>query len=160
MFGSIKHKLALKNLLTSSTSATIPTLSFRTHITKEQTEMDVPRDSESLSFEKTAKGLKRLMNRGEVPEISGQGTRAIEAWFLGPKGENVDVLERLVVEAIRDQAFWRRNYHPSDPTHITEEMRRSPEYLQAMDSLQQGFRDLLSFLKKSFRFLACVTKGT
>jgi len=70
--------------------------------------MDVPRDSESLSFEKTAQGLKRLASLGEVPEISGNGTRAIEAWFLGPKGENVDVLERLVVEAIRDQAFWRK----------------------------------------------------
>ncbi|HKR23531.1 MAG TPA: pyridoxal-dependent decarboxylase [Pyrinomonadaceae bacterium] len=121
--------------------------------------MDVPRDSESLSFEKTAQGLKRLMSRGEVPEISGQGTRALEAWFLGTKGENVDVLERLVVEAIRDQAFWRRNYHPSDPTHITEEMRRSPEYLQAMDSLQQGFRDLLSFLKKSVPFFSMRYQG-
>jgi len=121
--------------------------------------MDVPRDSESLSFEKTAQGLKRLASLGEVPEISGNGTRAIEAWFLGPKGENVDVLERLVVEAIRDQAFWRRNYHPADPTHITEDMRRSPEYLQAMDSLQQGFRDLLSFLKKSVPFFSMRYQG-
>src|ERR1044072_7316236 len=121
--------------------------------------MDVPRDSESLSFEKTAQGLKRLANLGEVPEISGNGTRAIEAWFLGPKGENVDVLERLVVEAIRDQAVWRRTYHPADPTHITEEMRRSPEYLQAMDSLQQGLRDLLSFLKKSVPFFSMRYQG-
>lgn len=121
--------------------------------------MDVPRDSESLSFEKTAEGLKRLAKLGEMPEITGNGTRAIEAWFLGPKGENVDVLECLVVEAIRDQAFWRRNYHPSDPTHITEEMRRSPEYLQAMDSLQQGFRDLLSFLKKSVPFFSMRYQG-
>jgi hypothetical protein len=50
-----------------------------------------------------------------VPEITGNGTRAVEAWFLGPKGENADVLERLISEAIRDQAFWRRNYHPGDP---------------------------------------------
>lgn len=121
--------------------------------------MDVPRDGESLSFEKTAEGLKRIADLGEVPEISGQGTRAVEAWFLGPKGENVDVLERLVVEAIRDQAFWRRNYHPGDPTHITEEMRRSPEYLEAMDSLQQGFRDLLSFLKKSVPFFSMRYQG-
>ena len=49
--------------------------------------MDVPRDSESLSFEKAAQGLKRLANRGEVPEISGQGTRALEAWWKRSSGK-------------------------------------------------------------------------
>jgi predicted small metal-binding protein len=37
----------------------------------------------------------------------------------GAKAENADELERLIVEAIRDQAFWRRNFYPSDPTHIS-----------------------------------------
>ena len=33
----------------------------------------------------------------------------------GEKAENADELERLIVEAIRDQAFWRRNFYPSEP---------------------------------------------
>src|SRR5215208_6398461 len=111
--------------------------------------MELPRDAESLSFEKTLQGLQRLAGSGRTPAITGSGTRAVEAWFLGPKGENADVLERLITEAIRDQAFWRKNYHPDDPTHITEEMRRSAQYLEAMDSLQEGYRELLAFLKKS-----------
>jgi hypothetical protein len=31
------------------------------------------------------------------------------SWFLGPKAENADMLERLVLEALRDCVFWRRS---------------------------------------------------
>ena len=34
------------------------------------------------------------------------------SWFLGPKAENADMLERLVLEALRDCVLWRRNFHP------------------------------------------------
>jgi hypothetical protein len=61
-----------------------------------------------------------------------------EAWFLGEKAENVDEFERLIVEAIRDQAFWRRNFYPSDPSHISESIKRSPEYTSAIDTLRKA----------------------
>lgn len=32
----------------------------------------------------------------------------LPAWFLGPKGENAEILERLVLEVLRDSVFWRR----------------------------------------------------
>lgn len=95
----------------------------------------------------------------KIPSISGAGSRALEAWFLGPKGENADVLENLIVDAIRDQAHWRRNYHPGDPTHITEEIKRSPEYLEAMGSLKDGYISLLAFLKKSVPFFSMRYQG-
>ena len=41
------------------------------------------------------------------------------SWFLGPKAENADMLERLVLEALRDCVFWRRNFHPEDDIIIT-----------------------------------------
>jgi glutamate/tyrosine decarboxylase-like PLP-dependent enzyme len=121
--------------------------------------MQSPRDAASQSFEKALQGIRQLSAFGAVPAIAGAGTRALEAWFLGPKGENAEVLERLVVEAIRDQAFWRRNYHPGDPTHITEEIRRSPEYVEAMDALNEGYRGLLAFLKKSVPFFSMRYQG-
>jgi hypothetical protein len=34
--------------------------------------------------------------------------------FLGTKAENADMLERLVLETLRDCVFWRRNFHPED----------------------------------------------
>lgn len=95
--------------------------------------MNVPRDSQSQGLEKARHGIRALSQFTEIPDLSGTGTRALEAWFLGPKAENASELERLVVEAIRDQAYWRRNFHPSDPTHITEEIKRAPEYLQAVE---------------------------
>ena len=99
-------------------------------------------------------GAKSYFQFGEKPFLKGAGTRSPEAWFLGTKAENVEVLERLVVEAIQDHAFWRRNFHPQDPTHITEQSKRHPAYLHAMDSLKDNFRSLLSFLKKSVPFFS------
>lgn len=50
---------------------------------------------------------------------------SLEAWFLDEKAENAGEFERLIVEAVRDQALWRRNFYPSDPTQITESSKRS-----------------------------------
>jgi hypothetical protein len=67
-----------------------------------------------------------------------QGSNSVEAWFMGPRGENGDIVERLIVEAIRDQIYWRRNYHPSDPSPISADKRISPEYVTAISSLEDG----------------------
>jgi glutamate/tyrosine decarboxylase-like PLP-dependent enzyme len=101
-----------------------------------------------------AAGTKRYFQFGERPFLKGAGTKAPEAWFLGTKAENVEEFEKLVVEAIRDHAFWRRNFHPQDPTHITEQSKRDPSYLHAMDALKDNFRSLLAFLKKSVPFFS------
>lgn len=121
--------------------------------------MNIPRDSVSQGFEKARQDIRQLSHLSEMPNFNSTGTRALEAWFLGPKAENADELERFIVEAIRDQVFWRRNFHPSDPTHITGEMKRSPEYLEAMDSLTEGYQSLLAFLKKSVPFFSMRYQG-
>ena len=118
-----------------------------------------PRAVENQGFRKANHGMRGLSARGEFPSLDGAGTRAVEAWFLGPKAENVDEFERLLLEAVRDHAFWRRNFHPGDPTHITEEIKRSPEYLQAMDALKEDYRSLLAFLKKSVPFFSMRYQG-
>ncbi len=79
---------------------------------------------------------------------------APEAWFLGPLGENADEFERLVVEALRDHVFWRRNFHPGDQSPISEASKRSPQYLRATDSLKHSYRSLLAILKKSVPFFS------
>ena len=96
---------------------------------------------------------------GDTPRLEGPGTRSTEAWFLGTKAENCDELERLVVEAIRDHAFWRRNFHPGDPTYITEQLKRQPDYVQSMDTLKDSYRELLAFLKKSVPFFSTRYQG-
>jgi glutamate/tyrosine decarboxylase-like PLP-dependent enzyme len=99
-------------------------------------------------------GISQFFQFGEIPHLEDSGTRSLEAWFLGTKAENADEFERLIVEAIRDQAFWRRNFHPGDPNHVTEQIKRQPEYLQAMDTLKESYRSLLAFLKKSVPFFS------
>jgi glutamate/tyrosine decarboxylase-like PLP-dependent enzyme len=121
--------------------------------------MNIPRDSLSQGLEKARQDMRQVSQSIDLPNFNSTGTRALEAWFLGPKAENADELERFIVEAIRDQAFWRRNFHPSDPTHITGEMKRSPEYLEAMDSLTEGYQSLLAFLKKSVPFFSLRYQG-
>jgi glutamate/tyrosine decarboxylase-like PLP-dependent enzyme len=102
-------------------------------------------------------GIGELFDAGLQLQRGSPGPLA--AWFLGEKGENADEFERLIVEAIRDQAFWRRNFYPSDPTHITETIKRSPEYASAIDTLRDSYRSLLAFLKKSVPFFSMRYQG-
>ncbi|BAZ23069.1 group II decarboxylase family protein [Kalymmatonema gypsitolerans NIES-4073] len=104
-------------------------------------------------------GLNKFFKFGEVPHLEGLGTRSVEAWFLGTKAENADELESLIVEAIRDHAFWRRNFHPGDPTHITEQVKRQSDYVEAIDTLKESYRSLLAFLKKSVPFFSMRYQG-
>lgn len=122
--------------------------------------MNTPRDTQSQGFEKARRNLQELSRSSNLPKLdSTSGTRSLEAWFMGPKGENADVLETLIVEAIRDQAEWRKNYHPEDPEHITDEIKQSPEYLQAMENFNEGYHSLLEFLKKSVPFFSMRYQG-
>ena len=62
---------------------------------------------------------------------------ALRAWFLGPRAENAELLERLVVESLRDHVFWRRNYHPEDGVVIREVDKRQEGYEEAVATLTQ-----------------------
>jgi hypothetical protein len=71
---------------------------------------------------------------------------ALKAWFLGPQAENAELLERLVVESLRDHVFWRRNYHPEDGVAIREIDKRQEGYEEAVGALTQGLMGLLAEL--------------
>jgi hypothetical protein len=38
------------------------------------------------------------------------------SWYLGPKADNSDLLERLIPEAMCDCVFWRRNFPAVGPS--------------------------------------------
>jgi len=104
-------------------------------------------------------GIDELFRFGTGLQLQGGSPSSLEAWFLGEKAENADEFERLIVEAIRDQAFWRRNFFPTDPSHINETIKRSPEYTAAIDTLRDSYRSLLAFLKKSVPFFSMRYQG-
>jgi hypothetical protein len=74
------------------------------------------------------------------------------SWFLGPKAENADMLERLVLEALRDCVFWRRNFHPEDDIIITEKVKREDAFQDSQALVRQEFLALLANLKRDIPF--------
>lgn len=75
-------------------------------------------------------------------------------YFLGPKAENADLLERLLLEALRDHVFWRRNFHPEDPFLIPESERHSPQFAHEVGRLRQELMGLLGQLKDGVPFFS------
>ncbi len=80
--------------------------------------------------------------------MSAHSPDALKAWFLGPRAENADLFEHLVLEALRDHVFWRRNYHPEDGFTIRETDKRREGYDDAGATLTQELMGLLAELKR------------
>lgn len=76
----------------------------------------------------------------------------LDACFLGPYGENDTLLEKLVVEFLRDHVYWRRNFHPEDPPPIGTAAARQPDYLAFEARMRRELHQLSAALKKSVPF--------
>ncbi|MGC2236782.1 MAG: pyridoxal-dependent decarboxylase [Pyrinomonadaceae bacterium] len=72
------------------------------------------------------------------------------AWFLGPKAENADVMETMVLQILRDYFHWRKNYFPGDPILINKALQRSFE--DEHDSINQNIHELMAELRRNFPF--------
>jgi hypothetical protein len=72
-----------------------------------------------------------------------------KAAFLGPKGENADELERLLLEVLRDHVFWRRNFHPRDPRLIDERDKRTEAFDDMSARLRGELSKILAELKRA-----------
>jgi hypothetical protein len=91
-----------------------------------------------------------------VPAVSDPNQPPIHlaSLFLGPKAENAEAFERLLLGAFRDHVFWRRNFHPEDGFEISELTKRSPDYERAMSILSQELLGLLGELKGGVPFFS------
>ena len=78
----------------------------------------------------------------------------LSSLFLGPKAENADVFERLLLEAFRDHVFWRRNFHPEDGFSIREQAKHTPEFQASIATLSQELFGLLAELKEGVPFFS------
>lgn len=74
------------------------------------------------------------------------------ALFLGPQGQNADVQERLVLEALRDHVHWRRSLHPDDPDAISPVRQLESDFLLTQAQVEGALRRLLARLKGSVPF--------
>ncbi len=72
--------------------------------------------------------------------------------FLGPYGENDALLEKLLVEFMRDHVYWRRNVHPDDPPPIPTRAAQQPEFLAFEARMRRELHALSAALKRSVPF--------
>lgn len=91
--------------------------------------------------------------------MSDAREEALAAWFLGPRAENAELLERLITEALRDHVFWRRNYHPEDGFVIREKAKHTEGYEDAVARMTQELMNLLAALKRGVPFFSGRYKG-
>lgn len=80
------------------------------------------------------------------------GRAALDACFLGPYGENDALLEKLVVEFLRDHVYWRRNFHPEDPPAIPTRAAQHPDYQAFEARMRRELHALSAALKRSVPF--------
>lgn len=76
----------------------------------------------------------------------------IEAQFIGPYAENDELLEKLLVEFLRDHMYWRRNFHPEDPPAISTEAVDDPAYRHSVAAMRRELHRLSAALKRSVPF--------
>jgi glutamate/tyrosine decarboxylase-like PLP-dependent enzyme len=72
----------------------------------------------------------------------------VKPLFLGPKAENQDLYESIIVEAIRDNCFLRKNFHPEDKSIISETEKLSPDFQNTAADFKQKMQEILADLKK------------
>lgn len=84
--------------------------------------------------------------------VSAAQPRVPDACFLGPYGENDTLLEKLVVEFLRDHVYWRRNFHPEDPPAISTSAAQHPDYQAFEARMRRELHQLSAALKKSVPF--------
>ncbi|KAL0573075.1 hypothetical protein V5O48_008886 [Marasmius crinis-equi] len=63
-------------------------------------------------------------------------------WFLGPKGENHALLKKTFDYIVDESCRARRNYFPSDPNFITEDMQDSPDFSDGVKAINEVLEDL------------------
>ena len=78
--------------------------------------------------------------------------RELNACFIGPYGENDQLLESLTVEFLRDHVYWRRNLHPEDAPVIPTGANRQPAFLAFESRLRRELHALSAALKRSVPF--------
>ena len=76
----------------------------------------------------------------------------IQPLFLGPAAENHGIFEDLVVEFLRDHAFWRRNFHPEDGQRIAPGASNNPEFQEFLSRTKTELYKLSADLKRAVPF--------
>jgi len=82
------------------------------------------------------------------------GSNPLHSWFLGPKGENEQLLAELLDSALQTHLQWRRSYHPDDPSPIAPGELGTPAAAARHAEVRAQFHSLLDQLRASVPFFS------
>lgn len=90
-------------------------------------------------------------DEGRMDLDKSKGSSSLAGWFLGPMGENQEVLGRSVAKAVAAHCDARREYGDQfgDPVFVTPEIKASDEYRKTIATLDTKLDDLLGALHGS-----------
>lgn len=98
------------------------------------------------------------MNNGKQLERSAAEEERLVDWlsplFLGAYAENNELLEKVLVELLRDHVYWRRNLHPEDRPQIPVLADSGPEYRRFVGRMKTELHGLTARLKNSVPFFS------
>ena len=86
-------------------------------------------------------------------------TNPLHSWFLGPKGENEQLLKELLDSALEAHLAWRREYHPEDHSPIATPERSTPAAIRQRANTRGEFAALLRDLRGSVPFFSSRYNG-
>jgi len=92
--------------------------------------------------------LSEFSKAANQPSKVPSENRKLEAFFLGPRGENLDNLKSMIFDGLQSHKQSRLEYLVNDPIHITGSMKVSESYLDSQDEMQSRLQNLLIILKK------------
>ena len=86
-----------------------------------------------------------------VGEVGLEPPREVEpsAWFLGPKGENLALIQDLMAETIAGHAAARAEFSKRDPDFIDDDMKASQPFTDTAEDLRANLARINKALKSS-----------
>jgi glutamate/tyrosine decarboxylase-like PLP-dependent enzyme/anti-sigma regulatory factor (Ser/Thr protein kinase) len=119
------------------------------HISTDDIEAKSPSDTASMRTDLEKDAIAALLE----PSSSAVPVD-LKAFFLGPKAENADLMEQMLLNVYRDYVFWRRNFHPEDSAAILPDDQQSPSYQEFVNNFQRELFTLLGELKADIPFFS------
>lgn len=80
--------------------------------------------------------------------------KSSKAWVLGPKAENQEIFEKMLLEAFRDYSYWRRNFHPEDAPYVKTADSLQRDFQEYIEQFHSHLFEMLSHLKRSVPFFS------
>lgn len=88
-----------------------------------------------------------LQEESKKAKRDAKNDRSIEAYFIGPRGENMSYFAELIKKAIDSHYSARVEYELEDARHISKKMKNEPSFLDAQDRLERALNMVLTKMK-------------